>query len=78
MSCPGKSCIQLSSHINVKFWGATGSLAIATAIVFKEIIGLKSHGPHDIAKKYLKKDFGGTLSVGMADGARAGPELMER
>ncbi|MFC1755393.1 O-acetylhomoserine aminocarboxypropyltransferase/cysteine synthase family protein [Thermoproteota archaeon] len=39
--------------------------------------GLKSHPTHDIAKKYLKKGFGGMVVFGVKGGAKAGKAFIE-
>jgi len=39
--------------------------------------GLESHPSHDIAKKYLKRGFGGVLSFGVKGGPRAGSKVVE-
>lgn len=39
--------------------------------------GLESHPNHDLAKKYLKRGFGGVLSVGIKGGAAAGAQVVD-
>lgn len=39
--------------------------------------GLESHGSHENAKKYLKRGFGGVLSVGIKGGANAGSQVVD-
>jgi O-acetylhomoserine/O-acetylserine sulfhydrylase len=39
--------------------------------------GLESHPTHETAKKYLKKGFGGVLSVGVKGDANAGRQLVD-
>jgi O-acetylhomoserine/O-acetylserine sulfhydrylase len=39
--------------------------------------GLESHPNHDLAKKYLKRGFGGVLSVGIKGGAAAGAQAVD-
>ena len=39
--------------------------------------GLESHPSHKMAKKYLKRGFGGVLSFGVKGGLLAGPQFME-
>lgn len=39
--------------------------------------GLKSHQSHELAKKYLKRGFGGVLSFGARGGAKAGITIVD-
>jgi len=39
--------------------------------------GLPSHGSHEIAKKYLKRGFGGVLSFGVKGGGAAGSQVVD-
>lgn len=39
--------------------------------------GLESHGSHENAKKYLKRGFGGVLSVGVKGGGAAGSQVVD-
>lgn len=39
--------------------------------------GLESHGSHELAKKYLKRGFGGVLSFGVKGGAKAGSQVVD-
>jgi O-acetylhomoserine/O-acetylserine sulfhydrylase len=39
--------------------------------------GLASHGSHEIAKKYLKRGFGGVLSFGVTGGGKAGSQVVD-
>lgn len=39
--------------------------------------GLKSHPTHEMAKKYLKKGFGGVLSFGVKGGGTAGSQVVD-
>ncbi|KAM7206247.1 Cys/Met metabolism PLP-dependent enzyme domain containing protein [Rhypophila sp. PSN 637] len=39
--------------------------------------GLESHPSHEIAKKYLKRGFGGVLSVGVKGGGNAGSQVVD-
>lgn len=39
--------------------------------------GLESHQSHEIAKKYLKRGFGGVLSFGVKGGATAGSQVVD-
>ncbi|KAI9840782.1 MAG: Homocysteine synthase [Sclerophora amabilis] len=39
--------------------------------------GLESHGSHQLAKKYLKRGFGGVLSFGVKGGASAGSQVVD-
>lgn len=40
-------------------------------------LGLENHPSHEIAKKYLKRGFGGVLSVGIKGGASAGAQVVD-
>lgn len=39
--------------------------------------GLKSHGSHELAKKYLPRGFGGVLSFGVKGGGAAGSQVVD-
>lgn len=39
--------------------------------------GLESHPSHELAKKYLKRGFGGVLSFGAHGGANAGITIVD-
>ncbi|KLJ06288.1 O-acetylhomoserine (thiol)-lyase [Blastomyces silverae] len=39
--------------------------------------GLESHPSHEMAKKYLKRGFGGVLSFGIKGGAEAGSQVVD-
>ncbi|RWA08624.1 hypothetical protein EKO27_g6485 [Xylaria grammica] len=39
--------------------------------------GLESHGSHELAKKYLKRGFGGVLSFGVKGGGEAGSQIVD-
>lgn len=39
--------------------------------------GLESHSSHELAKKYLKRGFGGVLSFGAHGGAKAGIAIVD-
>ncbi|KAI1825110.1 Cys/Met metabolism PLP-dependent enzyme-domain-containing protein [Xylaria intraflava] len=39
--------------------------------------GLPSHGSHEIAKKYLRRGFGGVLSFGVKGGGAAGSQIVD-
>lgn len=39
--------------------------------------GLESHPSHEIAKRYLKRGFGGVLSFGVRGGEKAGTTLVD-
>jgi len=39
--------------------------------------GLESHPSHELAKKYLKRGFGGVLSFGVKGGAAAGSQVVD-
>ncbi|KAG8526243.1 uncharacterized protein KY384_000236 [Bacidia gigantensis] len=39
--------------------------------------GLESHGSHELAKKYLKRGFGGVLSFGVKGGGEAGAKIVD-
>ncbi|KAI1745574.1 Cys/Met metabolism PLP-dependent enzyme-domain-containing protein [Xylaria scruposa] len=39
--------------------------------------GLENHGHHEIAKKYLKRGFGGVLSFGVKGGGAAGSQIVD-
>ncbi|KAJ5562327.1 hypothetical protein N7461_001088 [Penicillium sp. DV-2018c] len=39
--------------------------------------GLEGHPSHELAKKYLKRGFGGVLSVGVKGGAAAGSQVVD-
>ncbi|EON61614.1 O-acetylhomoserine (thiol)-lyase [Coniosporium apollinis CBS 100218] len=39
--------------------------------------GLESHQSHELAKKYLKRGFGGVLSFGVKGGAKAGSQVVD-
>ncbi|KAI1298649.1 Cys/Met metabolism PLP-dependent enzyme-domain-containing protein [Xylaria venustula] len=39
--------------------------------------GLESHGSHAVAKKYLKRGFGGVLSFGVKGGGAAGSQIVD-
>lgn len=39
--------------------------------------GLESHPSHDLAKKYLKRGFGGVLSFGVKGGGAAGSQVVD-
>lgn len=39
--------------------------------------GLESHASHEIAKKYLKRGFGGVLSFGVSGGGEAGSKIVD-
>jgi len=39
--------------------------------------GLESHGSHELAKKYLKRGFGGVLSFGVKGGGAAGSQVVD-
>ncbi|KAI0910970.1 O-acetylhomoserine ami [Ustulina deusta] len=40
-------------------------------------LGLESHGSHALAKKYLKRGFGGVLSFGVKGGGAAGSQIVD-
>lgn len=39
--------------------------------------GLESHASHELAKKYLKRGFGGVLSFGANGGMKAGITIVD-
>ena len=39
--------------------------------------GLESHPSHELAKKYLKRGFGGVLSFGVKGGAEGGSQVVD-
>jgi O-acetylhomoserine/O-acetylserine sulfhydrylase len=39
--------------------------------------GLESHASHELAKKYLKRGFGGVLSFGVKGGGAAGSQIVD-
>ncbi|KAF2660838.1 O-acetylhomoserine ami [Lophiostoma macrostomum CBS 122681] len=39
--------------------------------------GLESHSSHELAKKYLKRGFGGVLSFGVKGGGKAGSQVVD-
>jgi O-acetylhomoserine/O-acetylserine sulfhydrylase len=39
--------------------------------------GLESHPSHELAKKYLKRGFGGVLSFGVKGGGEAGSQVVD-
>ena len=39
--------------------------------------GLESHKSHNLAKKYLKRGFGGVLSFGIKGGGQAGSQVVD-
>jgi O-acetylhomoserine/O-acetylserine sulfhydrylase len=40
--------------------------------------GLESHPSHELAKKYLKRGFGGVLSFGIKGGGAAGSQVVDQ
>jgi O-acetylhomoserine/O-acetylserine sulfhydrylase len=62
---------------------ASNTLALAQWLEKNENVswvsypGLESHPYHEIAKKYLKRGFGGVLSVGIKGGAAAGAQVVD-
>lgn len=62
---------------------ATNALALAKWLQTNENVswvsypGLENHPYHDLAKKYLKRGFGGVLSVGIKGGAAAGAQVVD-
>lgn len=62
---------------------ATNALALAKWLQKNEHVswvsypGLEDHPSHETAKKYLKRGFGGVLSVGIKGGAAAGSQVVD-
>ncbi|PKX96716.1 O-acetylhomoserine aminocarboxypropyltransferase/cysteine synthase family protein [Aspergillus novofumigatus IBT 16806] len=62
---------------------ASNSIALATWLQKNEHVswvsypGLESHSSHEIAKRYLKRGFGGVLSFGVKGGAVAGAQVVD-
>jgi O-acetylhomoserine/O-acetylserine sulfhydrylase len=62
---------------------ASNSIALATWLQKNEHVswvsypGLESHSSHEIAKRYLKRGFGGVLSFGVKGGAAAGVQVVD-
>ncbi|GIJ85415.1 homocysteine synthase [Aspergillus pseudoviridinutans] len=62
---------------------ASNALALATWLHKNEHVswvsypGLESHPSHEIAKRYLKRGFGGVLSFGVKGGAAAGSQVVD-
>ena len=62
---------------------ATNTLALAQWLEKNEnvswvsYLGLETHPSHELAKKYLKRGFGGVLSVGIKGGATSGAQVVD-
>ncbi|RHZ49686.1 O-acetylhomoserine aminocarboxypropyltransferase/cysteine synthase family protein [Aspergillus thermomutatus] len=62
---------------------ASNALAVATWLQKNEHVswvsypGLESHPSHELAKRYLKRGFGGVLSFGVKGGAAAGSQVVD-
>jgi O-acetylhomoserine/O-acetylserine sulfhydrylase len=62
---------------------ASNAIALATWLQKNEHVswvsypGLESHSSHEIAKRYLKRGFGGVLSFGVKGGAAAGVQVVD-
>lgn len=62
---------------------AQNSLALAKWLESNENVawvsypGLESHPSHELAKKYLKRGFGGVLSFGVKGGSEAGSKVVD-
>ncbi|KAH3012536.1 hypothetical protein KXV73_005704 [Aspergillus fumigatus] len=62
---------------------ASNAIALATWLQKNEHVswvsypGLESHPSHEIAKRYLKRGFGGVLSFGVKGGAAAGAQVVD-
>ncbi|GFF24721.1 O-acetylhomoserine (thiol)-lyase [Aspergillus udagawae] len=62
---------------------ASNAVALATWLQKNEHVswvsypGLESHPSHEIAKRYLKRGFGGVLSFGVKGGAAAGSQVVD-
>lgn len=62
---------------------AQNALALAKYLENSEYVGwvsypgLESHPSHEMAKKYLKKGFGGVLSFGVKGGVAAGSQVVD-
>jgi O-acetylhomoserine/O-acetylserine sulfhydrylase len=62
---------------------ASNAMALAEWLVKNEHVawvsypGLESHASHEVAKKYLKKGFGGVLSFGVKGGEAAGSQVVD-